>query len=70
VSGGRGDQMKLVKAVRKQGFRVERTGGGHWKVTNTSTGEFVFMSFSPNKTRQLETLKRLHNIGFKERSKR
>lgn len=63
MGGGRGDQMKLVKDLRKQGFDVERTGSGHWKVTNASTGDFVYMSFSPSRTRQNKTLKRLREIG-------
>jgi biotin operon repressor len=63
MGGGRGDQMKLVKDLRRQGFDVERTGSGHWKVTNMVTGEYVLMSFSPAKTRQHKTIKRLREMG-------
>lgn len=63
MGGGRGDQMKLVKELRRQGFDVWRTGSGHWKVTNVETGEHVTMSFSPAKTRQHKTIKQLRRIG-------
>lgn len=63
MSGGRGDQMKLVKKLRKQGFTVERTGSGHWKVTNEK-GESTTLAFSPRKVPQHKTLKHLEEMGF------
>lgn len=65
MGGGRADQMKLVKSLKKQGFEVERTGSGHWKVTHPERDGFVFMAFSPGKTIQHETLKRLKELGYK-----
>ena len=57
--------MKLVKALKKQGFQVERTGSGHWKVTRDGSGDAVIMAFSPGKKIQHETLKRLKNLGYR-----
>lgn len=56
--------MKLVKQLRSAGFIVERTGSGHWKVTNPETGKFVNMAFSPRSGGQHKTLKRLKEIGY------
>jgi predicted RNA binding protein YcfA (HicA-like mRNA interferase family) len=58
--------MKLVKALRKQGFTVERAGSGHWKVYNAEGEGPVVMAFSPRSgTPQHKTLKRLREIGWK-----
>lgn len=65
MGGGRADQMKLVKDLRKQGFAVERTGSGHWKVTRNGSGEAVILSFSPGKKIQFDTLKRLKLLGYR-----
>jgi predicted RNA binding protein YcfA (HicA-like mRNA interferase family) len=61
---GRAEQMKLVKALKKQGFVVERTGSGHWKVTHPERDDCTYMSFSPRGTPQHKTLKRLKEMGF------
>lgn len=61
----RAETMKLVKELRKQGFRVERTGSGHWAVYNADGRGPVTMSFSPGHPRQPKTMKRLREIGFK-----
>jgi len=60
--------MKLVKECRKQGLTVERTGSGHWKVSNAD-GEFVIMAFSPGKGGRHKTMKRLEGIGFEAKGK-
>jgi predicted RNA binding protein YcfA (HicA-like mRNA interferase family) len=65
MGGGRADQMKLVKALKKQGFDVERTGSGHWKVTKEGVEGCVIMAFSPSRTIQYSTLKLLEEMGFK-----
>jgi hypothetical protein len=65
MGGGRADQMKLVKALRKQGFTVERTGSGHWKVTREGSKEFAFMAFSPNRVPQHNTIRRLKEMGYR-----
>lgn len=65
MGGGRADQMKLVKDLRKQGFEVERTGSGHWKVSRAGSGRSVIMAFSPGKKIQHETLKRLKLLGYR-----
>lgn len=64
--GGRGQQMQLVKSLRKQGFTVERTGSGHWKVTHPERDDCTFISFSPSPLPQHKTLKRLKAMGYKE----
>lgn len=61
----RAETMKLVKDLRKQGFEVERTGSGHWKVHGPD-GEKVVMGFSPNSGGLHRTLKRLQAIGYKQ----
>lgn len=56
--------MRLVKDLKKQGFTVERTGGGHWRVTN-ERGDVAFLSFSPRSSGLHRTLKRLRAMGYK-----
>lgn len=57
--------MQLVKALRKQGFTVERTGSGHWKIYNSAGEGPVVMAFSPRKSGQHRTLKRLEALGYR-----
>lgn len=56
--------MKLVKKLRGQGFSVDRTGSGHWKVTSPAGEGPVIMGFSPSGKGLHKTLKRLESIGF------
>ena len=57
--------MKLVKDLRRQGFEVERTGSGHWKVRRSEGSESVIMSFSPSGGGKHPSLmKRLKAIGY------
>lgn len=58
--------MRLVKELKRQGFLVERTGSGHWKVQSETGGEFVVMGFSPTGTAFHKTYKRLEAIGFRK----
>lgn len=62
---GRAEQMRLVKALRRQGFEVERTGNGHWKVTVAGRKDCTYMSFSPSGAPQHKTIKRLKEMGYK-----
>ena len=63
---GRTERMKLVRDLRKAGFDVERTGGGHWKVSHPEDpSKVVIMAFSPNSPAEHKTRKRLAGIGFK-----
>lgn len=62
---GRSEQMRLVKALIKQGFTVERTGNGHWKVTREGVGGVTYMSFSPSGAPQHKTIKLLKAMGYK-----
>lgn len=62
---GRAESMKLVKDLRKQGFEVERTGSGHWKVTGPDGG-CVVMGFSPHGQGLHKTHKRLAELGYKK----
>lgn len=61
---GRAEAMKLVKSLRKQGFDVERTGSGHWKVSRPGRQGFVIMGFSPGGTGLHKTMKMLKEIGY------
>lgn len=62
---GRSEQMRLVKALRKQGFAVERTGSGHWKVTRRGAEGTTYMAFSPSGAPQHKTMKQLRAMGYK-----
>jgi predicted RNA binding protein YcfA (HicA-like mRNA interferase family) len=62
---GRAQTMELVKQLRKQGFNVERSGSGHWKVTHPERDGMVVIAFSPRKTGMHLTLKRLRKIGHR-----
>lgn len=57
--------MKLVKDLRKQGFDVDRTGSGHWKVTRPGRSGSVVMGFSPTSSGKHRTLKRLAEMGYR-----
>lgn len=61
---GRSEQMRLVKSLRKQGYAVERTGSGHWKVTHPERDGCTYMSFSPSGKPQHKTIKRLKEMGY------
>ena len=61
----RAETMKLVKALRKQGFTVERTGSGHWKVTSPRGG-ITTIGFSPSYVGLKLAMKRLRELGFKQ----
>jgi predicted RNA binding protein YcfA (HicA-like mRNA interferase family) len=54
---------KLIRNAEKQGLTVERSSGGHWKVSNKE-GAFIFLSFSPSTTVFHQSLKRLKSIGY------
>lgn len=58
----RGEMMKLVKKLKKDGLDVERTKSGHWKVTG-SKGMTV-LSFSPSASGLAQTRKQLRDIGY------
>ena len=57
--------MRLVRALRKQGFTVERTGSGHWKVSRPGREGSVVLGFSPRTGGLHKTLKRLSELGYK-----
>jgi biotin operon repressor len=57
--------MKLVRRLRQQGFNVERTGSGHWKVTADGRTDWVLISFSPSSAPQHKSIKRLKELGYK-----
>lgn len=61
----RAETMKLVKDLRKQGFAVDRTGTGHWKVSRPGWPGFVVLGFSPGSKGMHKTLKRLRELGYK-----
>jgi predicted RNA binding protein YcfA (HicA-like mRNA interferase family) len=46
MAGHRSDMRKLLNRAEKQGCTVERTGGGHWRIT-TPSGKKIVTSFSP-----------------------
>lgn len=61
----RAESMKLVKDLRKQGFRVVRAGSGHWMAYSGNGLGPVTFAFSPSKHGLHKTLKRLAEIGYK-----
>jgi predicted RNA binding protein YcfA (HicA-like mRNA interferase family) len=65
MSAGRAETMRLVRDLRKQGFDVERTGSGHWKISHPNREGTVVMGFSPKSTNNARTLKRLAKIGYR-----
>jgi len=63
MAGHRSDMMKLMKRAKKHGCIVERTGGGHWKIT-TPSGAVITTSFSPsNPGPYRDTLRALQKEG-------
>lgn len=60
----RGEMQKLVKKVRKQGFYIERTGGGHWMVKSPDGKGMTVLGFSPSSQGLKESVKQLERIGF------
>jgi predicted RNA binding protein YcfA (HicA-like mRNA interferase family) len=62
---GRSERMQLVRRLKSAGFLVERTGSGHWRVTNPNREGVVLMAFSPTSTANHKTLKQLAAIGYK-----
>ena len=64
----RAEQQKLVRDLKKQGFDVVRTGGGHWKVSHPQRQGCTFIAFSPKRPPGPETFKQLRELGY-ERGK-
>lgn len=60
----RAQTRQLIRSLEKQGFEVERTKGGHWRVTRPGDKRFVTMAFSPSSKGQHLTLKRLKALGY------
>jgi predicted RNA binding protein YcfA (HicA-like mRNA interferase family) len=57
--------MRLIKKLKKQGFSVERTGSGHWKVTRPGREGRVIMAFSPSGASNYQEVKRLKELGYR-----
>jgi predicted RNA binding protein YcfA (HicA-like mRNA interferase family) len=51
----------LVRQLRSQGFEVERSGSGHYRVYKNG-GPFVMIPFSGH-SRHPKTIKKLRGIG-------
>ena len=65
MSGARAERARLVKKLEKQGFDVDRTGSGHWKVTHPDREGSVIMAFSPRSPADYTTVKHLKKIGYR-----
>lgn len=63
MSAGRAERMKLVRKLKSAGYLVERSGNGHWRVSN-SQGDSVYISFSPRSSGAHMTMKTLKKIGY------
>ena len=61
---GRAETAQLIRSLRKQGFTVDRTGSGHWKVFRTGGHGSVVLGFSPNHQGLQRSIKRLQGIGY------
>jgi predicted RNA binding protein YcfA (HicA-like mRNA interferase family) len=55
---------KLVRDLQRNGFCVERTGSGHWKVTHPDVVDSVILSFSPSVGNFKKSIARLRKIGY------
>lgn len=60
----RREMQQLVRELESAGFKVTRTGSGHWKVMSRTGMGHVIMGFSPNSAGLQKTLTRLKKIGF------
>lgn len=60
------DTAKLVKALRAQGWEVEKTRGGHWKaIPPDKTQDIVHFASTPSDHRALRnTVAQLRKSGF------
>lgn len=63
--GHRAQVKVLIRDLEKQGFEVVRTNGGHWKVTHPDRGGMVILGFSPSRSGQHASIKRLMELGYK-----
>lgn len=67
----RSDISRLTKQAVEQGFTVERSKSGHWKITNPNTGRMVFIPSTPSDWRAvLNAASTLKKIGFEPRKDR
>lgn len=53
---------QLAREAVRKGWRAERTGGGHMKLTSP-TGQVVLCSSTPRTSSLFKTLKRLEGTG-------
>jgi hypothetical protein len=59
------DVRHLIRRCEKAGLTVERSGGGHWKVTSPEGETVATIPFSPSTNRWLEnTLTQLRRRGI------
>jgi hypothetical protein len=61
----RNEMSRLVLKLRKQGFSVDRTGSGHWKVCSDQSESSVVLPFSPRKVHLKSIHCDLKKIGYK-----
>jgi len=66
MSAARAEVSKILRRAQRQGLVVERTGGGHWKVTSPESGQFCIAAFSPRSTNMRNLVRNLKQIGYKE----
>jgi hypothetical protein len=66
VSAGRAESTKILRKAQRQGLRIERTKGGHWKVTSPESGQFRIVSFSPRTTNMHNLKQSLRELGYED----
>jgi hypothetical protein len=60
----RAEMMKMLREVKSAGFRVERTGSGHWHVRPPEGPGLVTLSFSPKYFNEKAVSRQLRSIGY------
>jgi predicted RNA binding protein YcfA (HicA-like mRNA interferase family) len=61
----RKDIEQVVRAAWRQGWRVEKTKGGHWKLYSPNGLDIVIASGTPRSHRSVEeTIAELRRNGF------
>jgi predicted RNA binding protein YcfA (HicA-like mRNA interferase family) len=51
------DVEQFLRVLRRDGWRVERTNGEHWKLTPPGSGRMVFTGSTPSDHRAIKNLK-------------
>lgn len=66
-------QRDLMREIRRRGWTVEQTGGGHYRLRQAPDGPFIIIAFSPSCHRgtlnTVARIKRMFGVDLRDRDR-